>query len=53
MANAGDRPPHYEKTVLEPSRGKPARMRVWHPRAPRATGTSRPGGLSYREAIEI
>ena len=32
---AGDRPPRYDKkTVLEPSRGKPARMRVWHPRAP-------------------
>ena len=41
MANAGDRPPHYDKkTVLEPSRGT----------GPRATGTSRPGGLSYRRA---
>ena len=25
-------------TVLEPSRGKPARMRVWHPRAPALRG---------------
>ena len=36
---AGDRPPRYMKiTVLERSRGT----------GPRATGTSRPGGLSYR-----
>ena len=35
LAIAGDRPPRYDKiTVLKPSRGKPARMRVWHPRAP-------------------
>ena len=41
-------PPRYDKkTVLEPSRGKPSRMRVWHPRAPRYGIASRPGGLSY------
>ena len=40
MANAGDRPPRYgKKTVLELSRGT----------GPSATGTSRPGGLSYGE----
>ena len=45
MELAGDRPPRYdEKTVLEPSRGKPARMRVWHPRAS-ALRVSRPSSF--------
>ena len=43
LANAGDRPPRYEKkTVLEPSRGT----------GPRATGTSSPE-VSPTERIEI
>ena len=52
MEIAGDRPPRYdEKTVLEPSRGKPSRMRVWPPRPP-ALRDIETRGLSYREEIK-
>ena len=58
-ALAGDRPPRYEekRAAYRRARACPspcpgARVRL-RGTGPRATGTSRPGGLSYREGIDI